>query len=247
VAQQPVDIKQYREELGKPFGQGLRSDARHDQQGAAGAQAVVFTEGEEGKILRACQILLDEKIALPILLATRRRSAQDRGVASPLDGAQIVDRTIRAHRRVHRGVLQSAQRKGITHRAEKTIRNATTFGSMMVRLNDADALIGGLTTHYPDTIRPVCSNRCPARVAQSGRRVRDDHAEGPHLLPGRRHVNIEPTAEDLAEIAIMAARRRGASTGARVAMLSFSNFGSTHHALSEKVRRRGAGPPEAPG
>ena len=119
---------------------------------------VVFTEGEEGKILRACQILLDEKIAMPILLGdeeTIRAKAEE--LHLHLDGAQIVDP--RKFPRLHdytEEFYSLRQRKGVTRtEAEQLILNHTTFGSMMVRLGDADALVGGLTTHYPDTIRPA--------------------------------------------------------------------------------------------
>ena len=117
--------------------------------------------------------------------------------------------------------------------------NPTTFGSMMVRLGDADALIGGLTTHYPDTIRPALQ---VIDVRPELRRVAGVYVlitpKGDIYFLADATVNIEPTAEDLAEIAIMAAEKaRRFNLEPRVAMLSFSNFGSTRHPLAEKVRR----------
>jgi malate dehydrogenase (oxaloacetate-decarboxylating)(NADP+) len=203
---------------------------------------VVFTEGEEGKILRACQILLDEKIALPILLGDAGKiRAKVEELHLHLDGVQIVDPKGFARIEEYTEEFYSLrQRKGITRtEAEQTIRNPTTFGSMMVRLNDADALIGGLTTHYPDTIRPALQ---VIDVRPELRRVAGVYVmitqKGDLYFLADATVNIDPTAEDLAEIAIMAAEKaRRFNQEPRVAMLSFSNFGSTRHALSDKVRR----------
>ena len=110
---------------------------------------------------------------------------------------------------------------------------------MMVRLGDADALIGGLTTHYPDTIRPALQ---VIDVRPELRRVAGVYVlitpKGDIYFLADATVNIEPTAEDLAEIAIMAAEKaRRFNQEPRVAMLSFSNFGSTRHPLADKVRR----------
>ena len=113
---------------------------------------VVFPEGEEGKILRACQILLDEKIANPILLGNEQKiRAKIADLHLHLDGVQIVDPGSSRASRIHRGVLPAcgSARASPAPRPRRRIRNPTTFGSMMVRLGDADALIGGLTTHYP--------------------------------------------------------------------------------------------------
>jgi malate dehydrogenase (oxaloacetate-decarboxylating)(NADP+) len=205
-------------------------------------QRVVFTEGEEGKILRACQILMDEKIAIPILLgneeAIRARMTELR---LHLEGVEIVDPVNFAKLDEYAEEFYSLrQRKGVTRtEAGQLILNRTTFGSLMVRLGDADALIGGLTTHYPDTIRPALQVIEP--------RPQLHQVAGVYLLITPKGdiyfladatVNIEPTSEELAEIAIMAAEKaRRFNQEPRVAMLSFSNFGSTRHPLSDKVRR----------
>ena len=123
--------------------------------------------------------------------------------------------------------------------AEQLILNHTTFGSMMVRLGDADALVGGLTTHYPDTIRPALQ---VIDIRPELRKVAGVYVlitpKGDTYFLADATVNIEPSSEDLAEIAIMAAEKaRRFNIEPRVAMLSFSNFGSTRHPLSDKVRR----------
>jgi malate dehydrogenase (oxaloacetate-decarboxylating)(NADP+) len=242
VAQQPVDIKQYREELESRLGKANEVMRGMINKAQRQPKRIVFTEGEEGKILRACQILLDEKIALPILLGDESKiRAKIEELHLHLDGVQIVDpRQFARLGEYTEEFYNLRQRKGITRtEAEQTIRNPTTFGSMMVRLNDADALIGGLTTHYPDTIRPALQ---VIDVRPELRRVAGVYVmitqKGDIYFLADATVNIEPTVEDLAEIAIMAAEKaRRFNQEPRVAMLSFSNFGSTHHALSEKVRR----------
>jgi malate dehydrogenase (oxaloacetate-decarboxylating)(NADP+) len=242
VAQQPVDIKQYREELEGRLGKANEVMRGMINKAQKQPKRIVFTEGEEGKILRACQILLDEKIALPILLGSETKiRAKIEELRLHLDGVQIVDPRHFARLEEYTEEFYSLrQRKGITRtEAEQTIRNPTTFGSMMVRLGDADALIGGLTTHYPDTIRPALQ---VIDVRPELRRVAGVYVmitqKGNMYFLADATVNIDPTAEDLAEIAIMAAEKaRRFNQEPRVAMLSFSNFGSTRHALSDKVRR----------
>jgi malate dehydrogenase (oxaloacetate-decarboxylating)(NADP+) len=242
VAQQPVDLQQYREELEKRLGKahflmrGMINKAKKDP------KRVVFTEGEEPKILRACQILIDEKIAEPILLGSEqviRAKAADLHLA--LNGIAIIDPAKFARLVEYTEELYSLrQRKGVTRtEAEQMILNHTTFGSMMVRLGDADALVGGLTTHYNDTIRPALQ---VIDVRPELRKVAGVYilitAKGDIYFLGDATVNIEPTSEDLAEIAIQAAEKaRRFSIEPRVAMLSFSNFGSTRHPLADKVRR----------
>ncbi len=242
VAQQPVDLKQYREALEKRQGRANELMRSMINKARKQPKRIVFTEGEEGKILRACQILLDEKIAEPILLGSEEKiRARIEELRLNLNGAQIVDPTRFARIGEYTEEFYSLrQRKGITRtEAEQTILNPTTFGSMMVRLNDADALIGGLTTHYPDTIRPALQ---VIDVRPEMNRVAGVYllitVKGDIYFLADATVNIEPTAEDLAEIAIMAAEKaRRFNVEPRVAMLSFSNFGSTRHPLGDKVRR----------
>ncbi|HRR57823.1 MAG TPA: phosphate acyltransferase, partial [Acidobacteriota bacterium] len=132
------------------------------------------------------------------------------------------------------------QRKGVTlAEAQRLMRdNPNVYGAMMVRLGDADALVAGVGQHYPDTLRPAL------QIIQ----VREDCSRvvGLFLMVFRDRllffadttVNIEPSAEELADIAILTAQvARRFNVDPRVAMLSFSNFGSVRHPLTEKVRR----------
>ncbi|HEV3199957.1 MAG TPA: NADP-dependent malic enzyme [Bryobacteraceae bacterium] len=242
VAQLPVDLRQYREDLEKRLGKAhfmMRSMIHKAQKQP---KRIVFTEGEEGKILRACQILVDENIAVPILLgnAEKIRAKADE-LRLHLEGIEIVDPPQSPRLPVYTEEFYSLrQRKGITRtEAEQAILNHTTFASVMVRLGDADALVGGLTTHYPDTIRPalqVIETRPELKIV-AGVYVLITPKGDIYFLADAT-VNIEPTSEDLAEIAIMAAEKaKRFNQEPRVAMLSFSNFGSTRHPLADKVRR----------
>jgi len=242
VAQSPVEMRQYREELERRLGKAHEVMRIMINKARKEPKRVVFTEGEESKILRACQILIDEKIAQPILLGNeeriRARAAESRlhlhevGIIDPPKSPRLEEYTEEFY--------SVRQRKGVTRtEAGQAILNHTTFGSMMVRLGDADAVIGGLTTHYPDTIRPALQL---IEVRPQLRRVAGVYVlitpKGGIYFLADATVNIEPSSEDLAEIAIMAAEKAMRfNQEPRVAMLSFSNFGSTRHPLSDKVRR----------
>ena len=241
VAQEHIDLDEYREQLERRLSKvhGVMRIMIHKAQQQP--KRVVFPEGEEVKVLRAAQILSDEKIALPILLGRenviRERLAH---LHFTLDSAAIVDPAKSPETcRYAEELFRLRQRKGVTRsEADELISNRNYFGSIMVSVGDADALVSGLTMHYPDTIRPGLEV-IPLR--EGLRRV-----SGLYLMITQQGiyffadatVNIEPSAEDLAEIAISAAETAERfNVKPRVAMLSFSNFGSTRHPLAEKVRK----------
>jgi malate dehydrogenase (oxaloacetate-decarboxylating)(NADP+) len=132
------------------------------------------------------------------------------------------------------------QRKGVTlQEAELLINNRNVFGSMMVRMGDADALVSGVTQHYPDTIRPALQI---VRMREGLHRVSGCYAaiarKGEVFFMADTSVNIEPTAEDLVEIALCTAHMaRRFDLTPRVAMLSFSSFGGVDHPICAKVRK----------
>jgi malate dehydrogenase (oxaloacetate-decarboxylating)(NADP+) len=242
VAQEPVNLEEYRERLERLLGKAHELMRMVIHKAQASPKRVVFPEGENDKILRAAHILVDEKIAQPILLGnaeTIRMRAANLGI--PLDGAVLVDPADSPSREHYIETLyQLRQRRGVTlSEAGELIANRNLFGCIMVHLGDADALVGGETQHFPDTIRPALQVIKP--------RAGLHRVSGLYALVTRRGdiyfladctVNIEPSAEDLAEIALCAAETaRRFNVIPRVAMLSFSNFGSTQHPLSEKVRR----------
>ncbi len=240
VAQVQVNIEEYKDALERRLGKSREVMRVMIHKAQRAPRRVVFPEGEEPKVLRAAQILIEERIAAPILVGDRNvigRLIED--LRLHLEGAEVVDPPSFARLPAYvEALFELRQRKGLTrHEAEQSIRNPNTFGAMMVRLGDADALVAGVTQHYPDTIRPALQ---VIPVREGLRKV-----AGMYVLitqPGQIYfladttVNIEPSAEDLAEIAIEAAyTAKRFDVEPRIAMLSFSNFGSTRHALSAKV------------
>ena len=158
-----------------------------------------------------------------------------------LDGVTIVDPETAPRRQEYvRELYRLRQRRGVTlGSADELMNDRNIFGSMMVRMGDADAIVSGVTQNYPDTIRPA--------LQVIGVREGIHKVSGVYLIITRKGdlyfladatVNIEPTAEDLAEIALCAAEEaRRFDIEPRVAMLSFSSFGSTKHPLCDKMQR----------
>jgi malate dehydrogenase (oxaloacetate-decarboxylating)(NADP+) len=238
VAQEPVNLDDYREELERRLGhmQGVMRVMINKAQ--RNPKRVVFPEGEEVKILRAAHILADEEIAVPILIG--RKAVIEQRIAEyglDLRGVAIIED---AKEQYVQELFRLRQRKGVTlSEARELIQNRFYLGSMMLAMGDADVLIGGLTQHYPETIRPGLE---VIPVREGFRKV-----SGLYLMITQRGniyfladatVNIEPTSEDLAEIAISAAEMATRfNVTPKVALLSFSNFGSAQHPLAAKVRR----------
>jgi malate dehydrogenase (oxaloacetate-decarboxylating)(NADP+) len=242
VAQESVDLAAYREELEKRLGKARELMRIVSHKAQAKPKRVVFPEGEHDKVLRAAHILVGEQIARPILLgdeqAIKSRAAQ---LGTSLQGMEIVDPMNSPSREFYiQEFYWLRQRRGVTpSEARKLIDNRNTFASIMVHMGDADALVSGLTQQYPDTIRPALQI---IKVREGMHRVSGLYLlipkQGDVLFLADCAVNIEPTAEELAEIALCAAETaRRFDVTPRVAMLSFSNFGSVNHPLCEKVRR----------
>jgi malate dehydrogenase (oxaloacetate-decarboxylating)(NADP+) len=202
---------------------------------------VVFPEGEHDKVLRAAKILIEEGIAHPIVLARREViAAKLRELDLPEDRLTIIhnessDRFEPYARRLH----QLRRRDGLTLvEARKRMRIRNYFGSMMVEQGDADGLISGLTQSYPDTIRPalqtIATRPGVRRVSGAYILILQDRL----FFLADTTVNIDPSPDELAEITMLTVefvRRFGIVP--RVAMLSFSNFGSNRHPAARKVRR----------
>ncbi|HST12723.1 MAG TPA: phosphate acyltransferase, partial [Terriglobales bacterium] len=205
-------------------------------------KTVVFPEGDNEKILRACHSLIEENIAVPILLgyaATIRKNSLELNL--DLKSARIVDPADSPLReRYIQELFRLRQRRGMTlTEARQQIGNRNIFGSMMLHMGDADALVSGVTQHFPDTIRPALQI---VRVREGLHKVSGCYAmitrKGDIYFLADTSVNIEPTAEDLVEIALCTAQTaRRFDVEPRVALLSFSTFGSTQHPQCEKVRR----------
>jgi malate dehydrogenase (oxaloacetate-decarboxylating)(NADP+) len=154
---------------------------------------------------------------------------------------QIVDPATAEHREAYALELFSLrQRRGVTlNEAHTLIADRNVFGSMMIRMGDADALVSGVTQHFSETIRPALQI---IRMREGLHRVSGCYAmitrKGEVFFLADTSVNIEPTAEDLVEIALCTAHMaRRFDISPRVAMLSFSSFGSVDHPICSKVRK----------
>ncbi|HEV2118365.1 MAG TPA: NADP-dependent malic enzyme [Terriglobales bacterium] len=242
VAQEQVDIAHYREQLEARLGKAHEVVRMMVRKAQAKPKRVVFPEGDNDKILRACHILVDEKIARPILLgaetAIQARAAE---LGVPLQGMEIIEPATSILQRPYVYELyRIRQRRGLTlAEARGVIKNRNYFASMMVRMGDADALVSGVTQHFPDTIRPALQ---VVQVHEGAHKVSGCYImitrKGDLMFFADCSVNIDPSAEDLAEIALCTAHAaRRFDVEPRVAMLSFSNFGSNKHPQAEKMRR----------
>jgi malate dehydrogenase (oxaloacetate-decarboxylating)(NADP+) len=241
VAQVKVNVEEYREQLSRRLGRTQEVMWNVRQRAKAAPKRIVFSEGEHEKIIRAAYQLTNLKIAHPVLLG-RPMVIEDKARELELGKlcAEIIEPTRSPRLDAYAEELyQLRQRRGVTRsEARELIINNNYFGAMMVHMGDADGFVAGVSQHYPDTIRPalqIIATR-PDVHKVSGLYVIVTKKD--IFLFADTTVNIEPSAEDLAEIALLSAEvAESFNILPRVAMLSFSNFGSTRHPLTEKVRR----------
>jgi len=242
VARVQIDIEQYRAELIARLGRGrevMRDIMRRARQDP---RRIVYPEGENDRIIRACALVLAEGIARPILIG-RPEFIRDRAemLGVSIEGAEVVDPWGDEARRERyaQELYRRRQRKGTTlAQARERMREPVFFGCMMVLMGDADGLLAGEDMHYPETIRPALET---IGTAPGVRRVAGLYMmvlEHDTVFFADTTVNIDPDAGTLADIAMLAAdfvKRLGLVP--RVGMLSFSNFGSVRSPQSDKVRQ----------
>jgi malate dehydrogenase (oxaloacetate-decarboxylating)(NADP+) len=201
---------------------------------------IVFPEGDQEKIIRAAKVLTDEGIAHPILLVRREEIAAllhkynvDESKITTIDISKSTD----LEKYVNR-FAELRRRHGITVAdAARILNSRNYFAMMMIEAGDADGVIAGLRAYYPATIRPALQilKTRPGVKQVSGAYLL--MFKGRTLVLADTTVSINPDAEQLAEIAIQTAdTARRFNIEPRVAMISFSNFGSTRHPEAEKVR-----------
>src|SRR5881392_318440 len=241
IAGHIVDIEQYRADLEARLGperqvmRGLISRVQQDP------PSIVFPEGDDPRILRAARILADEGIARPMLLGDLdaiRRQADDASLT--LEDIELLNpRTAPDRDQLAEELWQRRRRRGITLReAKERVLDPIYYGLLLLRAGRTDALVAGEVIDYPDSIRPALE----VIGVEPGRKV----VSGIYMMIFRQQtfffadttVNIEPDAQTLAEIATATAKfvtRLGIEP--RVAMLSFSNFGSVKHPAAAKVQQ----------
>ena len=201
---------------------------------------VVYPEGEEEKIIRAAHLCYMDGIAIPVLLGKEKIiMAMIENLNYDPKEFIIVDHRRSKKFNEYAGKFYSKrQRKGATLRESKLLmKDPVYFGSMMLDNGDVDALISGLTTHYPQTIKPAlqCVGMKEGFKIVSGLYIVITKKEVYFFSDAT--VNVNPTAEELAQIAISAADTvREFDIVPKIAMLSFSNFGSAPYPQSIKVK-----------
>jgi malate dehydrogenase (oxaloacetate-decarboxylating)(NADP+) len=242
VARRTLDLEQYRQELIQRQGAGQQVRSYIINKARMGPkQRIVFPEGDDPKIIRAAAQVHEEGIGIPILLARPQdvhKKIEELGLAfEPIVIEPLAEKMKRTQ--YEQVFWELRQRKGVTREtANRLLGSRMSYGLMMLKLGDADAYLNGRKHEYPDVIRPalqIFHTRPGASVAS-----------GVYLMVVKKRVyfftdatvNIDPDAETLAEIAILAADfARTLDIEPRVAMLSFSNFGSAPHPLSNKVAK----------
>lgn len=208
------------------------------------SRRILFPESTEENILRACSVLLDNDVATPVLIGSREEIGErvdELELELELDRLELIDaeRLVEEKNFVQQ-LFDLRKRKGMTlHRARMKLTDPHYVGLMAIREGLAHGLICGINRSYPETIRPALQivglKEHVSRVAGMYLLVLEDRL----LFYADATVNIDPSAEELAEIALMAGRHveHFFDIQPRVAMLSFSNFGSTEDERSKKVAR----------
>ncbi len=239
VAREFIDLEEYRQSLESRLGRARGIMRGIINRAMADPKRLVLPEGEARKMIRAARIMADEGIALPILLGNeetiRRRAAAD-GI--PLDEIEIEDPARSPRRETYAlDLWERRQRKGLSlAEAQRLLFNSNYFGGVMVNRGEADALLTGMTTTYPEALRPA--------LQVIGAHPKTGVVAGMYMLVfekqvifcGDTTVNAEPTSDQLAQIALAASRIvRLLGQDPKVAMLSYSNFGSVRQAEAERV------------
>jgi len=202
---------------------------------------IVFPEGEHPKILRAAKILAEEGICRPVLLAREPKvETMARELQLPMDQIEVIHTETSPKLEIYaRRLLELRRRAGMTpESAARMVRIRNVYAPLMLDAGDADGVISGLTQSYPDTIRPALQivGTAPGVQRVSGLYIL--MLKDTTFFFADTTVNIDPTAEQLAEIALLTADAvRRFDIEPRLALISFSNFGSNTHESPLKVKR----------
>ena len=239
VARIQIDIDEYRESLENRLGMSRQVMRMMIRKARNQPMRIVYPEGENEKILRACQIIFDEGIAQPILLGKKERIIKKvKELGLDFDTALIIDPRESAEREVYaKKFTKIRERRGITYKEGfRRMGDPNYYASMMVHSGDADGLISGISQQYNQAIRPS--------LHVLNKRKGINRISGVYLMVFKNKIklfadttmNIDTTPEILAETAILTAElAREFDIEPRIAMLSFSNFGSSSHPDAKKI------------
>lgn len=248
VAQQPIkDWNTYIVDLNKRLGLDNQLLRVIGAKARSNPKRVVFADADNIKILKAAQIVFDEGVAFPILLGNVKKITSI-AAANHIDLADfpIIDPAgdESEEKRNAYGTLffQKRKRKGFNYyESKKIMKDRNYYGSMMVETGDADAMISGLSKNYPETIRPA--------LQIIGKEEQVKKIAGMYIIITKKGplfladttINFNPTAEEVADIAIIAAREvKQFNITPRIAMLSYSNFGSSDSQEAELMAHAAA-------
>jgi malate dehydrogenase (oxaloacetate-decarboxylating)(NADP+) len=236
------DWEAYHEELKARLGLDDKLMRTITNKAKSAPKRVVFAEADNYKILKAAQIVRDEGIAIPILLGNKTAiNAIMLENELELDGVTIIDPLEELEKRSEFAeyLYKKRQRRGITlFEAKKLMKDRNYYGAAMVQFGEADALISGLTKDYPSTIKPALQ---VIGIENGVNRVAGMYMmltkKGPVFF-GDTTVNENPTVDELVDITVLLDQSvRKFNIQPRVAMLSYSNFGSNDGTVPEKVRQ----------
>jgi len=235
-----INWDDYREELKERLGYSKEVIRVMINKAQENPVRVVYPEGEEEKIIRAANVVYNDNIAYPVLLGNEKiiKSEIER-LGYSQDIFEIIDpmQSEKSAEYAQEFFNKRKRKGGALAEANRLMKKLNYFGSMMVETGDAEALISGLTTSYPNTIRPAL--QCIG--VKEGIKV----VSGLYIIVAKKDVyffadttvNINPTTEQLVDITLSAADTvKEFNIEPRIAMLSFSNFGSSPHPESIKVK-----------
>jgi len=241
VAQHPLDLEAHQESLTVRFGTGRETMRELILRARQANLRVVFSEGANETVLRACSILVDEEIARPTLLGKEDEiQGTIQRLHLDLSGVTIVDpaRSPRRHTYVEE-YFQLRRRRGIMRAAAaERLGRRDYFAAMMLHTGDTDMMISGVGTHYAEPLHTILEVIGPAPGVRKIASLYMVLLRKDIYFLADCTVNVELDAEGLAETALLASRSaRSLGFEPQVAMLSFSNFGSVDHPFARKVRR----------
>ena len=244
VAAAPIkDWNKYQEELHARTGADKKLVRLIMSQAKSNLQRVVFAEGDELDVLKAAQLVYEEGIAIPILLGDAEYIREMMANLEFEGDVTIIDpkkETVKEMRDAYAHTYwQLRQRKGITlYDAQRRMRERNYYAAMMVREGDADAMISGYSRSYPNVLKPILqvidTQEGVNRVATTNLMITN---RGP-LFISDTSININPNAKELAKIAQMTSHTAALfGIQPKVAMLSYSNFGSSKNEDAQKVSK----------
>ncbi|MCB0732393.1 MAG: NADP-dependent malic enzyme, partial [Ignavibacteriae bacterium] len=241
LAKIKIQNENYQESLNIRLGTGRDTMRNLILQARQQKLRVVFSEGNSETILRSCSILLEEGIAIPILLGSENEIGEKiDSLDLDLHGIQIIDpsKSIKTENYVEQYYKMRYRRGVILPAAKDRLHQKDYFAAMMVHSGDADIMIAGFSTHYSETLSIIMQIVGPA---QGIKRISSYYLA---LLPkdvvilADCAVNIDPNSEELAEIAILSAKTcKSLGIEPVIGMLSYSNFGSIDNSSVLKVRK----------